>query len=61
MLQLKDLQVGDQIVIPYYDDEVCIVDNTDPEDEHQPVHVVWKDGSDTWPEQTYVCENTVKL
>lgn len=61
MLQLKDLKVGDRIVMPYYDQKPCTVDMVDVDDDYQPIHVVWEDGSDTWPEQQHVCENTVRF
>lgn len=61
MLQLKDLKVGYRLLMPHYDDKPCIVDKVDSFDEEQPIHVVWEDGTQTWPKQRYVCENTVKL
>jgi|ADGO01.1.fsa_nt_gi hypothetical protein len=61
MLQLKDLKVGDKLLMPYFDDKVCIVDKVDERDDEQPIHVVWQDGTQAWPQQRYVCENTVKL
>lgn len=60
-LRLADLKLGDKFVIPYYDDQPCTVDIVDPNDKEQPIHVQWDDGTDTWPEQQYVCNNTRKI
>lgn len=60
-LRLVDLKIGDKFVIPYYDDRPRTVDTVDPDDEEQPVHVRWDDGTRTWPEQRYVCNETRKI
>ncbi|HGV0794638.1 TPA: hypothetical protein ACNBW6_003861 [Escherichia coli] len=60
-LRLADLKIGDKFVIPYYDDRPCTVDIVDPDDEKQPVHVRWDDGTQTWPEQRHVCNETRKI
>lgn len=61
MLQLKDLKIGDKVLMPYYDKRPFQVVAIDAEDVDQPVEVVWEDGSWTWAEQQHVCEQTVKL
>lgn len=61
MLQLKDLKVGDKLLMPYFDDKVCIVEMVDENDDEQPIRVVWQDGTHAWPQQQYVCAHTVKL
>lgn len=61
MLQLKDLEIGDQVLMPYYDERPFEVVEIDENSISQPVRVIWEDGSWTWAEQRHVCENTVKL
>lgn len=55
-MKLTDLKVGDKIIIPYYDELPCVVMKVDSDDEYQPVHVEWADGSSTWPESRYEFE-----
>lgn len=55
-MKLTDLKVGDEIIIPHYDELPCVVMRVDSEDEYQPVYVEWADGSSTWPESRYEFE-----
>ena len=46
-LRLADLKIGDKFVMPHYDDQPCTVDIVDSDDEEQPIHVQWDDGTST--------------
>ncbi len=52
-MKLKDLKVGDKIIVPHYDALPCTVTRVEKDDAYQPVYVEWEDGTATWPEPKY--------